>query len=70
MGAIETIRVRISKADADLIREAAKDKAVPISTFIRMVSVEAAREIIGKSHVSRTKVGACSENPKNGGPSK
>ena len=64
MGAIETIRVRISKADADLIREAAKDKAVPISTFIRMVSVEAAREIIGKSHVSRTKVGARSENLK------
>jgi uncharacterized protein (DUF1778 family) len=64
MGAIETIRVRISKADADLIREAAKDKAVPISTFMRMVSIEAAREIIGKSHVSRTKVGTCSENLK------
>jgi len=64
MAEIETIRVRISKADADLIREAAKDKAVPISTFMRMVSIEAARGIIGKSHVSRTKVGTCSENPK------
>ena len=66
----ENIRVRISKAHADLIREAAKDKAVPISTFMRMVSIESAREVTGKSHVSRTKVGTLSENPKNGGPSK
>jgi uncharacterized protein (DUF1778 family) len=64
MAEIETIRVRISKADADLIREAAKDKAVPISTFMRVVSIEAARGIIGKSHVSRTKVGTRSENLK------
>ncbi len=64
MTAIETIRVRISKADADLIREAAKDKAVPISTFMRMVSIETARGIAGKSHVSRTKVGTRSENLK------
>jgi uncharacterized protein (DUF1778 family) len=61
MGAIETIRVRIAKADADLIREAAKDKAVPISTFMRMVSIESAREVTGKSHVSRIKVGTRSE---------
>jgi uncharacterized protein (DUF1778 family) len=59
---IETIRVRISKADADLIREAAKDKAVPLSTFMRMVSIEAAREITGKSHVSRFHARRCSGN--------